>query len=113
MLARLRGLAAHHPCIGDVRGRGLMIGLELVDPRAEPDDHGALPAAPRLAAAVQHEALRRGLIVELGGRHGAVVRLLPPLTITDEQAEAVLDRLADSLAAVERMEPSDDRASGQ
>ena len=113
MLARLRGLAAHHPCIGDVRGRGLMIGLELVDPRAEPDDHGALPAAPRFAAAVRQEALRRGLIVELGGRHGAVVRLLPPLTITDEQAEAVLDRLADSLAAVERMEPSDDRASGQ
>lgn len=112
MLARLRGLAARHACIGDVRGRGLMIGLELVDPRGEPDDHGALPAAPRLAAAVQQEALRRGLIVELGGRHAAVIRLLPPLTITEEQAEAVLDRLADSLAAVERMEPTDDRASG-
>lgn len=105
MLARLRGLAAHHPCVGDARGRGLMLGLELVDPAAEPDDRGSLPAAPRLAAAVQQEALRRGLILELGGRHSCVIRLLPPLTITDEQAEAVLDRLADSLAAAERYAP--------
>jgi diaminobutyrate-2-oxoglutarate transaminase len=101
MLSRLRGLAAHHACIGDVRGRGLMIGVELVDTAAQPDDYGALPAASALAARVQQEALRRGLIVELGGRHSAVIRLLPPLTITDEQAEAVLDRLADALQAAQ------------
>ena len=59
-------------------------------------------AAPALAAAVQQECLDRGLIVELGGRHSAVVRLLPPLTLTDEQAAAVLDRFADALAAAER-----------
>lgn len=105
MLRSLRELAAHHPCIGDVRGRGLMIGVELVDTAAEPDDHGALPAAPHLAAAVQQEALRRGLIVELGGRHGSVIRLLPPLTITDEQAEAVLDRLAGALEAARAAVP--------
>ncbi len=103
MLTRLRGLAAHHPCIGDVRGRGLMIGVELVDADADRDEYGALPAAPQLAAAVRSEALRRGLIVELGGRHGGVVRLLPPLTITDEQTEAVLDRLTDAIAAAERL----------
>jgi diaminobutyrate-2-oxoglutarate transaminase len=102
MLARLRGLGTHHSCVGDVRGRGLMLGLELVDTAGEPDDHGSLPAAPRLAAAVQREALQRGLILELGGRHSAVIRLLPPLTITDEQSEAVLDRLADAIAAAER-----------
>ncbi|WP_103885266.1 diaminobutyrate--2-oxoglutarate transaminase family protein [Actinacidiphila yanglinensis] len=104
MLCRLRGLAAHHSCIGDVRGHGLMIGVELVDADAAPDDYGALPAAPRLAARVQQEALRRGLIIELGGRHASVVRLLPPLTITDEQAEAVLDRLADAIEAAGRPE---------
>src|SRR5205085_10243176 len=60
------------------------------------------PASAELAAAVQRECLRRGLIVELGGRHASVVRLLPPLTITDEQATAVLDRLADAVAAVAR-----------
>ncbi|MFF3958753.1 diaminobutyrate--2-oxoglutarate transaminase family protein [Streptomyces sp. NPDC001890] len=104
MLARLQALATDHPTIGDVRGRGLMIGIELVDPdAAHPDDGPEPPPAPALAAAVQQECLRRGLIVELGGRHSTVVRLLPPLTLTDEQATAVVDRLADALAAAERL----------
>ncbi|WP_374196172.1 diaminobutyrate--2-oxoglutarate transaminase family protein [Streptomyces sp. ISL-21] len=95
MLSALRDLASAHPCIGDVRGRGLMLGVELVDP-----DTGA--AAPVFAAAVRQECLARGLIVELGGRHSTVVRLLPPLTLTDEQATAVLDRLADAIPAAAR-----------
>ncbi|MFF3781245.1 diaminobutyrate--2-oxoglutarate transaminase family protein [Streptomyces sp. NPDC001933] len=104
MLARLQALATDHPTIGDVRGRGLMIGIELVDPdAAAPGDSPEPPPAPALAAAVQQECLRRGLIVELGGRHSTVVRLLPPLTLTDEQATAVVDRLADALAAAERL----------
>ncbi|MEV7682514.1 diaminobutyrate--2-oxoglutarate transaminase family protein [Streptomyces sp. NPDC088341] len=98
MLGQLQGLAADHRCVGDVRGRGLMIGVELVAPAA-----GApAPPDPALAAAVQRECLSRGLIVELGGRRSAVVRLLPPLTLTDEQAGAVVDRFADALAAAER-----------
>ncbi|MFF1346723.1 diaminobutyrate--2-oxoglutarate transaminase family protein [Streptomyces sp. NPDC058322] len=104
MLARLQALATDHPTIGDVRGRGLMIGVELVDPRAAVSgDSPEPPPAPALALAVQQECLRRGLIVELGGRHSTVVRLLPPLTLTDEQATAVVDRLADALAAAERL----------
>lgn len=121
MLTQLRSLAAEHPCIGDVRGRGLMIGVELVDPAATDQPVSAPVArrmaagpggplaldrcpqpchpAPELAAAVQRECLSRGLIVELGGRHSSVVRLLPPLTITDEQATAILDRLADAISA--------------
>ncbi|MET7369704.1 diaminobutyrate--2-oxoglutarate transaminase family protein [Streptomyces sp. NPDC005566] len=110
MLASLRALSADHPNIGDVRGRGLMIGIELVDPEAAPLARTAEigsppippPPDPALAAAVQQECLHRGLIVELGGRHDAVVRLLPPLTLTDEQATAVVDRLADALRAAER-----------
>ncbi|MFC5804702.1 diaminobutyrate--2-oxoglutarate transaminase family protein [Streptomyces formicae] len=102
MLGRLQGLAASHRCIGDVRGRGLMIGVELVDPDTDEPSADVPPPAPALAAAVQQECLRRGLIVELGGRHSGVVRLLPPLTLTDEQAAAVLDRFADALAAAAR-----------
>ncbi|MGY3679246.1 diaminobutyrate--2-oxoglutarate transaminase family protein [Streptomyces sp. TE33382] len=108
MLTRLRSLGADHPGIGNVRGRGLMIGMELVDPEAAPlpttaeDGAAPPPPDPAFARAVQQECLRRGLIVELGGRHGAVVRLLPPLTLTDEQATAVIDRLADALTAAER-----------
>ncbi|MER5429086.1 diaminobutyrate--2-oxoglutarate transaminase family protein [Streptomyces sp. NPDC002588] len=108
LLERLRRLAEDFPCMGDVRGRGLMIGIEMVDPEGEPATEtcfparAAHPAAPELAAAVRRECLRRGLIVELGGRHAGVVRLLPPLTITDEQAAAVLDRLADAIESAAR-----------
>ncbi|MGJ5752875.1 diaminobutyrate aminotransferase [Streptomyces puniciscabiei] len=116
MLNRLGELADTFACVGEVRGRGLMLGVELVDPAgavSEPLDHhpaasdpepphAPRPAAPELAVAVQRECLQRGLIVELGGRHSAVVRLLPPLTISEEQAAAVLDRLSDAVAAVAR-----------
>ncbi|MFJ3441757.1 aminotransferase class III-fold pyridoxal phosphate-dependent enzyme [Streptomyces sp. NPDC086081] len=117
MLDQLRSLLREFACVGDVRGRGLMIGVELVDPagESEPGPPGTeehpmaeepppaeQPAARDLSAMVQQECLRRGLIVGLGGRHANVVRLLPPLTITDEQAAAVLDRLTDAIRAAAR-----------
>ncbi|MEU6099841.1 aminotransferase class III-fold pyridoxal phosphate-dependent enzyme [Streptomyces flaveolus] len=105
MLARLRGLAEEFPCVGDVGGRGLMIGIELVAADGEPGVTAPRPAAPETAAAVQRECLRRGLIVDRAGPSASVVRLLPPLTITEEQATAVLDRLADALQAVAAAPP--------
>ncbi|CAL9597191.1 Acetylornithine_succinyldiaminopimelate aminotransferase [Streptomyces sp. enrichment culture] len=93
MLHQLRAFSGDVACVGEVRGRGLMIGVELVDESEETEP------ALELAAVVQRECLRRGVIVGLGGRHARVVRLLPPLTITDEQAAAVLDRLTDAIQA--------------
>lgn len=106
MLGDLRTLAEPYPWVGDVRGRGLMLGVELVDPEGHRgDSSGPPPADPSRALAVRRECLHRGLIVELGGRHSAVVRLLPPLTLTDEQASAVLDRFGEALAAAHRRAP--------
>ncbi|MGC0385517.1 diaminobutyrate-2-oxoglutarate transaminase [Streptomyces sp. SAI-129] len=113
MLARLRGLATEFACVGEVRGRGLMAGLELVAPDGAPDGpaHGARPGSARsgsaaeLAAAVRRECLRRGLIVDVTGPRANVVRLLPPLIVTEEQMSAVLDRLADAVRAVDRVRP--------
>ncbi len=102
VVASLRELAQATDCVGDVRGRGLMLGVELVAPGCEPDVTGARPAAPALARRVRAEALGRGLIVELGGRHDAVVRLLPPLTMTDEQADVVVERLTGAIVAARR-----------
>ncbi|MFJ7422995.1 diaminobutyrate--2-oxoglutarate transaminase [Streptomyces uncialis] len=107
MTERLNALRSSLPAIGDVRGRGLMIGVELVDPDAEPDACGARPVDPRTAVQVRTACLERGLIVELGGRFDSTVRLLPPLIISDEQVEAVLDRLTDAIATVTAL-----RASG-
>ncbi|OSC50491.1 hypothetical protein B5181_40205, partial [Streptomyces sp. 4F] len=54
------------------------------------------------AVAVRRECLRRGLIVDVAGPCGSVVRLLPPLIVTEEQMSAVLERFADAVQAVER-----------
>ncbi|MCA2217967.1 aspartate aminotransferase family protein [Jidongwangia harbinensis] len=85
LLAALRALGAGSPLVGDVRGRGLMLGVELT---------GYGPAgAAEVATRVQRAALRRGLIVEIGGRDDCVIRLLPPLNVsrhTVDEALAVL-----------------------
>lgn len=95
--AGLRDATAGLPWVGEVRGRGLMLGVEVVDPEGPEDLLGSRPAAPALAAAVRGRCLEHGLIVELGGRHDAVVRLLPPLTLSDEQAGRVVRILGDVL----------------
>jgi len=97
--AALAALATDHHCIGEVRGRGLMIGVEIVDPHAPKDKLGARPAAGQLASRLQRECLHRGLIVELGGRHGCVVRFLPPLVITQSQLSEVVSIFAAALSA--------------
>ncbi len=68
-------------------------GVELIDPA---QDDGRAPATA-LAGQVQAECLRRGLIVELGGRHGCVVRFLPPLIITAAQIDHVCEIFAAAL----------------
>jgi len=91
--------------VGDVRGRGLMLGVEFVDPDA--DWPGAGPHAPDgdLAEAVQSECFDRGLIIELGGRDSATARFLPPLIVSREQIDdiaAIFDEAVTAAVAEER-----------
>jgi diaminobutyrate-2-oxoglutarate transaminase len=95
----LRILQRDFPQLGDIRGRGLMLGVELVDPQGTPDALGHPPAFARLAPLVQRECLKRGLILELGGRHGAVVRFLPPLVITAGEIDRVAEIFGQALVA--------------
>jgi diaminobutyrate-2-oxoglutarate transaminase len=99
--AQLCALAKQHACIGEVRGRGLMLGMELVDPAGKPDVLGHPPVHRELAAAVQNACLRRGLIVEMGGRHGSTLRLLPPLIITAAETARVVVILDEALRECE------------
>jgi 4-aminobutyrate aminotransferase / (S)-3-amino-2-methylpropionate transaminase / 5-aminovalerate transaminase len=92
MLSRLHRMQAEDNRIGDVRGRGAMIAIELVRrDSSEPD--------PGLAFAVATAARENGVIVLTCGTHGNVLRFLPPLTISDELLNEGLDVLANALSA--------------
>jgi diaminobutyrate-2-oxoglutarate transaminase len=102
LMANLRRIQSGTQAIGEVRGRGLMVGVEIVQADAAPDALGARPAHPALARRLQAECLKRGLILELGGRHGCVVRFLPPLIIEAEQVDAICVIFHEALEAAER-----------
>jgi 4-aminobutyrate aminotransferase / (S)-3-amino-2-methylpropionate transaminase / 5-aminovalerate transaminase len=85
--ARLEDIAARRPEIGEVRGLGPMLAFEFVEQSAD------------RAKAVVGEAFERGLILLSCGLYGNVIRLLPPLTITDEELDEGLALLDESLAA--------------
>jgi diaminobutyrate-2-oxoglutarate transaminase len=87
------------PEIGDVRGRGLMVGAEIVNPRIPSGLKGTYAANPELASRIQRECFNRGLILEVGGRHGSVIRFLPPLIITEKQLDDVLAIFKDAVRA--------------
>lgn len=75
-LTLLREAAVELPSIGEVRGRGLMIGVELVS------DRESKAPWPQLAADMRRACCERGLIIEVGGHYGNVARFLPPLVLT-------------------------------
>jgi 4-aminobutyrate aminotransferase len=91
LLSRFRELQERVPLIGDVRGRGLMIGLELVRDRTSKEP------APQEAKAVRAALRERGVLVGVGGVFGNVVRVQPPLSITPDECERVAATLADVL----------------
>lgn len=98
----LRRIQAESRSLGDVRGRGLMVGVEIVnrdEPVSLPD---CFPSAPDVASLIQHEALRRGLILELGGRHNSVVRFLPPLIATSGDIDTIATIFSESVKAAEQ-----------
>lgn len=85
----LQQIAQRYSFMGDVRGRGLMLGVEIT----KPGTHGrAGPGDGARARAIKLNCFENGLIMETGGRHGAVLRFLPPLTITESEVGMVLDR---------------------
>ena len=94
--AGLRALQRDFDCIGDVRGRGLLLGVEIVKSRAGKE------SAPELGAAITRACMAQGLsmnIVQLPGM-GGVFRIAPPLTVSDEEIDIGLDRLKRAIELV-------------
>jgi 4-aminobutyrate aminotransferase/(S)-3-amino-2-methylpropionate transaminase len=92
-MSKLRDLQKHNSLIGDVRGAGLMIGVELVK------DEKLTPAATE-AEAVRESLLKQGVLVGLGGVFGNVIRFQPPLIITRQQIDQAIAAFASALSEV-------------
>ena len=92
----LQGLAACHPLIGDVRGRGLFRGVELVR------DRTSLEPADIEAAAVVEQMKARGILLSTDGPHHNVLKIKPPLVLDRPQAERVLAALDSVLSVLPR-----------
>ena len=90
MKSRLLKLKDEVSIIGDVRGTGLMIGIEFIDPNGEKDLMGRPVPGGEIGARVQRLCFENKLIIEKGGRYGCVLRCLCALTIPDEDIETAL-----------------------
>src|SRR5712692_3554958 len=104
VMGKLRELQKHNPLIGEVRGLGLMIGVELVK------DEKLTPAAAE-AEAIRDALLRQGVLVGVGGVYGNVIRFQPPLIITREQIDRAIKAFASALAEVAQLAAVESRIS--
>jgi 4-aminobutyrate aminotransferase-like enzyme len=93
LMERLHELMERHHVIGDVRGMGLMIAIELVRDRVTKEP------APDVLLRVQDEAKMRGLIIGRGGLHANVIRICPPLIVTERDADDAIRILDEAFTA--------------
>jgi diaminobutyrate-2-oxoglutarate transaminase len=84
-------------CIAEVRGKGLMLGVEIKQPNGELNKFGEPKSDGQLTLRIQRAALERGLMVEKGGRDGSVIRFLPPIIISFEQIDFALRVLEEAI----------------
>ncbi len=86
---RLRTAGEGNDRLGEVRGRGLFIGAEFVDEDGDPDGDAV--------EAIQQYCFEHGVLVWTAGRHGNVLRLLPPLVLTRDLADTAVDVIVDAI----------------
>ena len=90
MTDRLRRLQKEVSIIGDVRGKGLMVGVEFIDPKGPRDLMDVPEPSELIATLVQRGCFENGLIMERGGRNGSVMRCLCALNISDEDMDRAM-----------------------
>lgn len=93
-MSKLRRMEEAHAIVGEVRGLGLMLGIELVRDRASKEP------APQEAQEVRRLCRLQGLLVGVGGQYGNVVRIQPPLVISQDQLDHALSLIDETLATV-------------
>ena len=90
-MSRMNALKEKVSIIGDVRGKGLMIGCEFVNPKGTKDCCGLFPPNGEAAAKIQNICFKNKLVMEKGGRNGSVMRCLCALTVTDEEIDTAMN----------------------
>ncbi len=93
LLRELRGLMTHHPAIGDVRGRGLFLGIELVADRASKTPDAALTTA------VVNHAKEHGVLLSIDGPHHNVIKIKPPMIFSMDNADKLVAAVDAALTA--------------
>jgi diaminobutyrate-2-oxoglutarate transaminase len=98
MLSKLRQIGEDSEIVGEARGKGLMLGVELVKDKATKEP------APELASKVRSLCHERGVLIEIGGHYFNVARFLPPLVLTEELAAKGIEVFADAVREAEKSE---------
>jgi diaminobutyrate-2-oxoglutarate transaminase len=96
-ITMLQELKSKYPFIGDIRGKGLLIGIEIVDSDGEADEFGVKPDDRKRAYQIKKACFENGLIIESGGRYGSVLRLLPALNISESLLTEAIEILGQSM----------------
>jgi diaminobutyrate-2-oxoglutarate transaminase len=96
MLSLLKEIEEESSIVGEARGKGLMMGVELVH------DKDSRKPAPELARQVRTFCHRHGLLIEIGGHYDNVARFLPPLVLTEDLARKGFDIFADAVKKAEK-----------
>ena len=101
LMDELQSSLSEHPHVGDIRGRGLLIGIELVT-----DRDSKAPAAASLAGTIKNMAMKNGLIIYPGGgtadgKSGAHILLAPPFIYNSDNVGELIDKLVTVLASVD------------
>lgn len=102
IMNRMNSIKEKATIIGNVRGKGLMIGCEFVDPRGQKDACGIYPRNGEAAAKVQKICFENKLIMEKGGREGSVMRCLCALTVTDSEIDQAMDIFENAVLTVNK-----------
>jgi 4-aminobutyrate aminotransferase len=100
MIDQLRDRTEVLGVVAEVRGKGLMVGVELVEP-------GTLTPNPAAATFVLEECRRGGVLIGKGGLYNNVLRIAPPMSVTMDEAAHAVQVLGDAIAAADRASHSD------